>query len=525
MTDGRPLGAGRPSAPSSQRRNSARDWARRNGAAAARALEALFGGPARTRVILLLAAVLALNSADTATVGASATQLRAGLHISNADIGLLVAVTAVAVAVFSIPFGVLVDRVHRTGLLSLSVIVWGAIMLYSASVTSLNELLVARVALGAATASTGPGVASLVGDYFPGEERGKIYGFVLAGELLGAGVGFVISGNVASLSWRAAFVILAIPTFALAGLLARLPEPARGGASQLLPGAVRIRGRREAAARANRVSEPAAGEGAGTPATPTDAQALARRRQIPPHGRLILREDPAKMGIVRTIRYVLAIRTNVVLILSSAVGYFFLAGIETFGLEFAKGQYHVAQIVATLLLLVVGAGAVLGMLVGGRLGDNLLRRGQLNGRVVVALAGALVTPLLFIPAFITHSVVTAVPYLTFAGFTLTVQEPPIDAARLDIMPPLLWGRAEGVRSFMRTAAQALAPLTFGGLADLVGLQVAFAVMLVPFLGSGVILVWALRTYPRDVATAGASAAAARSEEPPARPLGTSPAAP
>ena len=40
----------------------------------------------------------------------------------------------------------------------------------------------------------------------------------------------------------------------------------------------------------------------------------------------------------------------------------------------------------------------------------------------------------------------------FAAMMLSAQNPPIDAARLDIMPPLLWGRAEGVRTALRTMA-------------------------------------------------------------------------
>ena len=50
--------------------------ARRIGRAAARALTHALGGEERTRVILMLAAVLALSSADASTVGASATHLR-----------------------------------------------------------------------------------------------------------------------------------------------------------------------------------------------------------------------------------------------------------------------------------------------------------------------------------------------------------------------------------------------------------------------------------------------------------------
>ena len=47
------------------------------------------GGSLRAKVILVLASVLALSSADTATVGASAIELRHSLGIDNTDIGLL----------------------------------------------------------------------------------------------------------------------------------------------------------------------------------------------------------------------------------------------------------------------------------------------------------------------------------------------------------------------------------------------------------------------------------------------------
>jgi MFS family permease len=120
--------------------------------------------------------------------------------------------------------------------------------------------------------------------------------------------------------------------------------------------------------------------------------------------------------------------------------------------------------------------------------------------------------LLFLPALLTHSAQSAVVYLIFAGFAISAQNPPLDAARLDIMPPLLWGRAEGIRTFLRTAAQALAPLLFGAVSDYIfgggrsGLQWTFVVMLLPLAASAYFLFRGLRTYPRDVATAAATAA-------------------
>lgn len=72
------------------------------------------GGPARARVITLFAFVLALNGADSSTVGAIAPQLESALHINNTDLGLLSSVSLLVGAVFTIPVGLLVDRTKRT---------------------------------------------------------------------------------------------------------------------------------------------------------------------------------------------------------------------------------------------------------------------------------------------------------------------------------------------------------------------------------------------------------------------------
>ncbi len=136
-------------------------------------LDYLFGGKLRVKVILVLACVLALSSADSATVGASAIALRHALKIDNTDIGLLVAVTSLVAAVFSLPFGVLADRARRTRMLAIAIVTWGAAMIWSATANSFGHLLIARLALGAVTAAAGPVVASLVGDWFNGHERGQ----------------------------------------------------------------------------------------------------------------------------------------------------------------------------------------------------------------------------------------------------------------------------------------------------------------------------------------------------------------
>lgn len=70
----------------------------------------IVGGPARARVIALFGGVLALSSAQIATVGAVAPQLEHALHIGNTKIGLLNSVALLIGAAAVIP--VEIGRAH-----------------------------------------------------------------------------------------------------------------------------------------------------------------------------------------------------------------------------------------------------------------------------------------------------------------------------------------------------------------------------------------------------------------------------
>jgi hypothetical protein len=89
----------------------------------------------------------------------------------------------------------------------------------------------------------------------------------------------------------------------------------------------------------------------------------------------------------------------------------------------------------------------------------------------------------------------------------------LDAVRLDIVHHHLWGRAEAVRTMFRLAATAAAPVVFGYTAQRIGLPHAFALMLLPLAANGAIPLFALRTCPRDVATAVASESATAGHRP------------
>jgi MFS family permease len=474
-------------------------------------------------VITIFGLVLALNGADNATVGAVAPQLEHAFHIGNTKIGLLSSVALLVGAVFTIPVGMLVDRIKRVPMLSLSILLWSIASLMSAFAGSYSTLLLTRLLLGAVTATAGPAIASLTGDYFPAGERGRVYAYILGGEIAGTAFGFIISGSVAAITWRAAFLLLAIPGFFLARELYRtVPEPLRGGQSRLEPGVVDLK---------EAVAGRAARSDADPESVPIPADDLAReavrQRGVEPDPKLVLKEDPRSLGIVDAVKYILSIPTNIHLIVSSALGYFFLSGLSTFALLFVRGHYHASQATAELVLALIVAGSLAGTLISGRVTDALLKRGVLEVRVWVPALCYLAATALLIPGLLGSHLTPSVWFDVGGAALLSAANPPLDAARLDIMPAGLWGRAESTRTVLRSLAQAFAPIVFGGLADLIagiapeqapigthpgvispgaarGLEISFLVLLGTLAAAGVILLRARATYPRDVATAAAS---------------------
>jgi hypothetical protein len=90
--------------------------------------------------------------------------------------------------------------------------------------------------------------------------------------------------------------------------------------------------------------------------------------------------------------------------------------------------------------------------------------------------------------------------------------PPLNAARLDIVHSRLWGTAEAVRSTLVSISTGVAPLIFGAVSTAFNRGVApnaamaldhtFLIMLATLvIASALLLGLGRRTYPRDVAAA------------------------
>jgi MFS family permease len=242
---------------------------------------------------------------------------------------------------------------------------------------------------------------------------------------------------------------------------------------------------------------------------------------------LVLERDPSRMGLVGAVRYSLRVPSNLMMIIGTSLGYFYYTGLSAFALLFVEGHYHAGQATAELVLVVLVIGALIGTLVSGRLTDLMLDRGMLQARVLVPAACYVLAALLLVPGFISSSLTLALGF-DFAGVALiAAANPPIQAARLDIMPAGLWGRAESAQTAIRSLAQALAPALFGVVTGVVagfvpsqapigthpstpssqtatGLEVTFLIMLGALVAGGIFLARARVSYASDVATATAA---------------------
>lgn len=185
-----------------------------------------------------------------------------------------------------------------------------------------------------------------------------------------------------------------------------------------------------------------------------------------------------------------------------------------------RSPLGLSESVASTMAVGLGLGSIIGVLFTGRLADRLIARNFITARIVVGGVMFLLTAGLLLPALMTRMLAIVAPLFFFAAVALGGTNPPLDAARLDIIPSRLWGRAESIRTSLRYVFEALAPLAFGFFSSMFGgggsaygstsqtikqgargLDDAFLLLLIMPALAGVILLIAYRSYPCDAATA------------------------
>ena len=141
-------------------------------------------------------------------------------------IGILVLVVAPLIA---IPVSLMADRRARMPIALACAAMWGLFSLASAMAFTLTFLVIARIGSSLGRTVSYPVQLSLMADFYSPRVRAKALGVHAQANTVGAIFGALGAGAVAHFfGWRAAFVVLAIPTLLTILAVRSVREPARG---------------------------------------------------------------------------------------------------------------------------------------------------------------------------------------------------------------------------------------------------------------------------------------------------------
>ena len=328
----------------------------------------------------------------------------------------------VVLALGTIPFGLLADRMSRTRIIAAGVILWSLATFLGGLAPTFLTLLLARALVGLGEAAYGPAAQSMISGAFSPASRARAQSVFAAGMLVGGTAGQALGGVIGdAYGWRPAFFLVGLPGLLLGLSALRLEEPARGPKSELVP--------------------------------------VSRLLRV-----------PAFVGLI----------VSGVLITFASISFI------TWGPDFVVRFKGFSLRDAGVSLGTIGfASLVIGVLAGGYVADRLQNR-WLAGRVItIAVAFLLAAPfILWALAAERKGMVLSAFFM--AGFFMSWYHGPVTAIIHDLVPRRAHATSVGVYMFVTQLVGAFGPQLVGNISDRrdlhAGLEVAVGVMVLGALG-------------------------------------------
>ena len=176
--------------------------------------------------------------------------IKRDLEISDTQMSLLLGFAfAIFYTFMAIPIGRLADRRSRRGIIAIGITAWCAMTVLFGLSKNYWQMFLARVGVGVGEATLTPSALSILSDYFPRENRGKAIGFYNMGVSVGAGIAFLVGGQITGFvmnspplilpvvgelfAWQTVFLIVGLPGLLIAVLMVTVKEPRRLGKIQM----------------------------------------------------------------------------------------------------------------------------------------------------------------------------------------------------------------------------------------------------------------------------------------------------
>jgi MFS family permease len=370
------------------------------------------------------------------------------LGLSDTNLGSLMSGFLVVYTLLAPIFGALGDRRSRPRLIALGVACWSFATAMSGFAVNFLTLFAARAAVGVGEAAYVTIAPSLLSDYFPVRQRGRVMAIFFCAIPVGSALGYVVGGLVDKhYGWRAAFFVAGIPGLILAALCLMLRDPPRGIQDQA----------------------------AGIKAAPSKPRASISREAWRTYGRL-LRNKPYALTVLGYAAYTFAI---------GGLAYWMPAFLER-----ARGIPR-SEATVNFGTIVVVTGFI-GTFVGGWMGDYFAKNSRQAYLWLSAAATLVAAPFVWL-ALTTTSTTLYTAYMVTAQLCLFLSTGPINAAIINLVIASERATAIALSVFaIHLLGDALSPLMVGALSDAFSLQQAIKILPVAVLIGGFVWVWAAR---------------------------------
>lgn len=135
-----------------------------------------------------------------------AEPIKADLDLSDTEVGLLLGIAfSLFYAIFTIPAGLLVDRIGRRGILAVSAGAWSTLTVICGFSSSFWQLFAGRAGVGLSEALVTPTCFALIRDRLPATSRGRALSCLAVAPYLGAAVALIGGGALLRAAGNGAF--------------------------------------------------------------------------------------------------------------------------------------------------------------------------------------------------------------------------------------------------------------------------------------------------------------------------------
>ena len=179
--------------------------------------------------IAVLFLLNAVDEFDSRTFELLGPEIADHFGVGIGTFGFISIIAILLVPLVAMPVAYLGDRWKRMPLAVAGAAAWGAFSLGTGLAPTLVLLMVTRVGSSFGKVVNEPVHGSLIADFYSPRARAKAFGLHSLANPAGAAVASVIAGGIAeALGFRAAFLLLAVPTLITLVIAMRLREPKRG---------------------------------------------------------------------------------------------------------------------------------------------------------------------------------------------------------------------------------------------------------------------------------------------------------